>query len=491
MSVKGYLPALAGIFSASVLLLGALYAGLFAPALAVPPWLWAFLLGSAVESAYFAAYLLSPRTPWTVRLLELGFWLVPLYFLAGRSWRFLWLGGLTFLSWLLGRDYGAQLRDMERVADSLGDQAASTVSWEYEALESQGQSPAVEFFWRRLAGFGLLMAVLASAAHRRGLVEGSHLAWQLKLLGGIALCAGLTLQGGAYLFRLQMLWSCAKAEPDPALPRVWMRNLGLILLALLVLVYLAPVDYSPLTAETIGRLVMGLLQRGWEMPVPQERPAGERPQFPQEEATYGEPQGLDVAGLVFLIISFLLLAIFTAIILAVVGFILVELTKAEVERLRGLPKLAAAAYAALRKALAELSALLRRVKLQLPQARRTPGPLGRDQGAAPPGPGARMHLPERGIRALLRRIAREAGKKGLAFLPSQTPWEYGKLLQRRLGSQEDLIAEFFQGYQAVRYGARGLQGAAEQRVLAAGREILKKIEALEGEEQSDSGTRGG
>ena len=126
MSVKGYLPALAGIFSASVLLLGALYAGLFAPALAVPPWLWAFLLGSAVESAYFAAYLLSPRTPWTVRLLELGFWLVPLYFLAGRSWRFLWLGGLTFLSWLLGRDYGAQLRDMERVADLLGDQAAST-----------------------------------------------------------------------------------------------------------------------------------------------------------------------------------------------------------------------------------------------------------------------------------------------------------------------------------------------------------------------------
>lgn len=42
-----------------------------------------------------------------------------------------------------------------------------------------------------------------------------------------------------------------------------MRNLGLILLALLVLVYLAPVDYSPLTAETIGRLVMGLC-RGWK-----------------------------------------------------------------------------------------------------------------------------------------------------------------------------------------------------------------------------------
>ena len=105
-------------------------------------------------------------------------------------------------------------------------------------------------------------------------MEGSHRAWQLKLRGGSARCAGLTLQGGAYLFRRQMLWSCAKAEPDPARPSVWMRNLGLILLALLVLVFLAPVDYSPLTAETIGRLVMGLLQRGWEMPVPQERSVG-------------------------------------------------------------------------------------------------------------------------------------------------------------------------------------------------------------------------
>ena len=299
------------------------------------------------------------------------------------------------------------------------------MSWEFKALESQGQSPAVEFFWRRLAGFGLLMAVLASAAYRRGLVEGSHLAWQLKLLGGIALCApALLCQGGAS-FSGSRCSACARRNLIPALPRVWMRNLGLILLALLVLVYLAPVDYSPLTAETIGRLVMGLLQRGWEMPVPQERSAGERPQFPQEEATYGEPQGLDVAGLVFLIISFLLLAIFTAIILAVVGFILVELTKAEVERLRGLPKLAAAAYAALRKALAELSRAPAPGQTPATQARRPPGPWGGAKGLLRRARGPGCTCRSGGSGPCCAGLPGRRGKRDWLFCPARRPGSTG------------------------------------------------------------------
>jgi len=229
VTAKSYLPAAAAFFTASVLTLGTLYAGVLSSALAVPPWLWLFLLGSALESAYYAAYFLTPRTPWSVRLVELAVWLVPLYFLSGRSWAdSLWPAFLTFVSWLTARGYGSQLVTMERVADVLGDQAASTVSWEYESLTSSSNDLAIGFFWRRLIVFGLGIAVLAVASHGRTAAEP-------KFLGSSAEVG--RQPGGNQRFgspgwclpilRLEILWSYAQAVVDGSLTRLWFRNLGL------------------------------------------------------------------------------------------------------------------------------------------------------------------------------------------------------------------------------------------------------------------------
>ena len=62
MKIKGFLPAWASLFSFSVVALGAQYLSLLFPTLAVPLWLWPFLLFSALQSAYYATYYLSKRT---------------------------------------------------------------------------------------------------------------------------------------------------------------------------------------------------------------------------------------------------------------------------------------------------------------------------------------------------------------------------------------------------------------------------------------------
>lgn len=113
------------------------------------------------------------------------------------------------------------------------------------------------------------------------------------------------------------------------------------------------------------------------------------------------------------------------VLLAAFGFIVIQLTKGELERLRGLPKLAVEIYAALRRAAAKVLAALRGLKISLPLGKRVKLP-----GMRPPGGGeqpSRRRFPslDKGVRALLRRIARQAGKKGLRFRASQTPRSLG------------------------------------------------------------------
>src|SRR5699024_9175010 len=94
----------------------------------LPSWLWILILVATLESTYFAAYFLNPRTPLFVRLVELSLWTSPLYFLIGGfKPTFYWSSLVVFLPWLIGREYGAKLRTIESLADHLGDQGASTV----------------------------------------------------------------------------------------------------------------------------------------------------------------------------------------------------------------------------------------------------------------------------------------------------------------------------------------------------------------------------
>lgn len=281
----------------------------------------AFLLGSALESAYYAAYFLTPRTPWSVRLVELAVWLVPLYFLSGRSWAdSLWPAFLTFVSWLTARGYGSQLVTMERVADVLGDQAASTVSWEYESLTSSSNDLAIGFFWRRLIVFGLGIAVLAVASHGRTAAEPSSLALALRLAANLAVISGLALQAGAYLFRLEILWSYAQAVVDGSLTRLWFRNLGLVLLVLLLVVNLAPVNYSPLTAETVGKWASRLFQQEVDMTAFQESAGQESPSLPRGEQEWVEPEEPGLAAVILAVLILFLFGSLVMMVLAALGF---------------------------------------------------------------------------------------------------------------------------------------------------------------------------
>lgn len=481
MTAKSYLPAAAAFFTASVLTLGTLYAGVLSSALAVPPWLWLFLLGSALESAYYAAYFLTPRTPWSVRLVELAVWLVPLYFLSGRSWAdSLWPAFLTFVSWLTARGYGSQLVTMERVADVLGDQAASTVSWEYESLTSSSNDLAIGFFWRRLIVFGLGIAVLAVASHGRTAAEPSSLALALRLAANLAVISGLALQAGAYLFRLEILWSYAQAVVDGSLTRLWFRNLGLVLLVLLLVVNLAPVNYSPLTAETVGKWASRLFQQEVDMTAFQESAGQESPSLPRGEQEWVEPEEPGLAAVILAVLILFLFGSLVMMVLAALGFLLLYFTRTEIDRLRGVPRLAVEIYLAVRRAAAQLWMLLRRIKASLPTT--GGGAAGQKVSELGQETSSRQLRPwGRNVRALLRRIAAQAGKKGLPFRPSYTAWEYAQVLKGSLRQEEGLIQRFFQGYHQVRYGPEEMDGTEEEQLLEVGTEILKKIEEWEGE----------
>jgi hypothetical protein len=484
VNVKSILPALAGVFTAAIVFLAARYASLFSTVLFVPNWLWAFLLGSALESAYFAAYFLTPRTPFTVRLVELALWLGPIYLLVGRSpSAFLWPACLTAVCWLLARGCGLELSRLEKVADLIGDQGASTVSWEYESLTSMGQDElALGFFWRRVIACAAAVVVLAVAAHRREVKAAGALLLELRLAGGTAAASGLALLGGAYLFRLQTLWACAKAAVDPALPREWLRNLAIIVALSLALVYLAPIDYSPVTADTVGRLLAAVLSRGVELPELPKAAPEERPSFSQSGDPLPEVDSVGLGGIILTAMYLLLVALVSAVLLAALGFILFELTKGEIERLRGLPRLAVQVYAAVRRAVLQVLAALGRLKSIKPIKGQAIFP---GQGEERPSePSAdRDSPPERGVRALLLQIARQAGKKGLVFRRSQTPWEYGQALRGQFFPNEEVVGEFFQGYQRARYSRSGLSGAEEERVLAAGTQILNRVREWKGDEK--------
>lgn len=480
MRIKGLLPAWAGLLSFSVVSSGAQYLSLLFPTWAIPLWLWPIALLSALQSAYYATYYLNRRTPFLVRLIELAFWLVPTYFLSGRVIQvFLWNALLVILSWLIARGYGSHFVFMERVADYLGDQGASTVSWEYESLAStDSHYVPMKYFWWRLWGFALVLAVLAIAVHHRNVNLGGMLLLRLRLLGTLTVVSGLALQAGAYLFRLQILWGYARADVSPNLRRQWLRSLRLVLLLVVLVVNLAPIDYWPLTAQRIGEIVRQLQMEGPTFDLP---PLGgpeatprfeEQPDmvFPQEAAT--GPWGIILA-----LFTFLLLIGLAVVILLVLGFVLVQLIGGEIDRLKGLPRLAVQVYEGLRNAIRILIRELGNLKANV-QAKR-PRLAGSGETAAKRGGVRKAAALPKGVRAMLRRIAKVGAKKGLVFHPAQTASEYGQILQQRLPNAQNRVEDFFSGYQKVRYSGQELSSLEQGSLLEIGAQIVEEIDGLE------------
>lgn len=83
----------------------------------------------------------------------------------------------------------------------------------------------------------------------------------------------------------------------------------------------------------------------------------------------------------------------------------------------------------------------------------------------------------RGVRAMLRRMAKSAGQRGLVFRSSQTAQEYSRVLQENLPAVEDEVEGFFAGYHEVRYGTKQLTVKEEKDLLGLGARILAEIEA--------------
>ena len=471
MKTKGFATLCASLFTFFIFSLGTHYLSLLIPSWPVPPWLQFFVLVASLESAYFSAYLLTPRTPVLVRFGELGLWVIPLYvLLGGFNSTFRWSALFVFASWLVAREYGTQLRSMEKVADYLGDQAASTIRWEYESLQHRDQVHlATEYFWWRFWFFGLVLVVLSIGA--RGLKPPP---W---ILYGGALASGLFLQGLVYLLRLEILWEYGGAQVQPHLGGLWVRSLTILVLALMILVSVLPINYSPLTAERVGILVTSLLNRFTSLPnLPSEPFAGERPpsggavELPFEE---GE---LNFMGILLGLIFLVLIAVLVLFVLFVLGWVVVVFFMDEVERLQGLPRLAVQVYRAFTEAWSNFLNWIKDLGDKLPHlgvSRKAGGfiPAFQEQSKHTTKP----IFANQGVRDMFRQIVRLGNKQGLVYRKSQTPGEYGQTLGEELSQDQREVETFFKGYERERYSERPPSAEEQGKILASGAKILEEL----------------
>jgi len=481
MKTKGLLPALAALFSLAIVSILGRYIVLLFPGLDVPFWLGFIMFFAALESAYFSAYYLSPRTPFLVRLFELVLWLGPLYFLAGRALDvFATYSAFVLCTWLMARGYGSQLAYMERVADYLGDQGASTVTWEYESLESgDATKGSILYFWQRLLVFGALIALLAIACRSTGVrVMGGELAF-LRAMGTIAVVSGLALQACAYLFRLQILWNHAKADVNPVLGQIWVRTLLTLLLCTMLVVNVAPVDYWPLTAARIAEIMRGFVFHSPD-PLIEMESSGGNSQQEMEVLAFSEEIATGPWGIILAATIFAIMIVVGLLFLGIIGFIITQILGAEIERLKGLPRLAVQIYRGMQSAFGQLLHGARKIRsyLQVSSQRQRPSLPGDDLSR---NPTHKRRPLLKNVRAMFRQIAKEAGRRGLYYRPSLTVWEYGEILHDKLPQGKEAVGEFFSGYQEVRYSDHNVTNSEEQRLLEVGAEIIENIENLKGE----------
>jgi len=479
-----------------------------------PVWLYGLLFLLSFESVFYSAYVLSPRTPLTWRFLEIGlmWFLVTICLRMGRSfsypwwavWRaavdkaFLFPFGLAFLTWSIAGGFGQQLSRMKRIADELGDQAASTISWEFEslALKPENSSIPLEYFLRRWVGFAVLFAGLAIAVRRSGIQIASP--FLMAGLYTLLLGTGLVAQGSAYLERLATIWEQIGLEYPRVLTANWIRSLLIVSLVLMVLINVIPVDFSPLTYDDLVRFFFSLLHRfSADSPALPEVPeedlsppgGGGVLQLPWQADEEEPPMWAGIIALLYIVVFVGGLGMAVAVF---VGFVIVTFAQSELERLRGLPKAAVQFYLAVRTAFQQAYSFVfsgfRSVKRY---AATKAWSLSRSQGE-PEGvytsPSRRDDPLAQDIRGAYRQLVQQATSIGLVQKSSETPGEFGRQLQQTVPEHEPEIADFIDAYHLARYSNHALDDRLTARALSAAGSVLSSLRRMVRRKQIDRTT---
>jgi len=501
------LPLAGAVFAAGTGILVANYISMFYGRWAVPPWLYALLPLFALESVYYSAYVLSPRSPFTWRVMELSaaaalimlclrlehsctyplwaFW----HYL--RDLEFLVPFSLVLLTWAMAGGFGGQMARIARVRDELGDQATATLSCEYDSLSMKAPEASlpIEYFLARLMGVGFLLACLAVAAQRRGDLAGAPVGTRLVLgaLHVLTLASGLFLLGSAYLHRLTTIWFQVQLSYPPQLAARWLRNLAVVCLAAAVIVSVMPVDFSPITVDEIIRALARLAARAGRdagLSVQSEVPAGraERlPPVPLGELEHAEPS-FWVGVLTLLYMLFTALFTVTAA-LTFLGFLIVAFAQAELERIQGLPRAAVRLYQVVRESVQQLSRFflrqLRRVRDKAASMQAQAVSLGQPDGGGEEQR-RRENVVARDIRAAFRQLVQAAAAAGHGPRPGETPAEFGRRLAAVVPEDEEEVSNFIAHYHVARYSRRGLGTSLRQRALGEAERIMERLRRMRG-----------
>lgn len=511
MKLKHVVPSLAALFSFSVVNLVGQYISLLYGGWTFPVWLFAVIFLVSFESVYFSAFFLSPRTPITVRLLEVGSAVGAVYVivrltLSPLAYEWFELSQairdpyvilpalLTLAAWFMAGGYGQQFTVIHKLGDQLGDASASTVSWEYESLESRdyGVTMAIEYFFWRLFGYGFLIGVLAIAASRSGVVDDLSRGYRLGLgvLGIGGLSVGLILQGAVYLFRLETIWSYTGTRVSEGFQKDWFKNLAIFVIAVVGIVSIAPVNYSPITYDRLSQWAIGLFQGMDPFTVIEGDFQPESPPHSNEEMVewgIGEEEPSFWFALVMFLYFLVVVGGIALLVLLAVGFFLVMLAKDELDKLKGMPQLAVRIYRAFTAAvcggLMALRDLWGRGKNVLRRYTFSPTDTLSAERTHKAGKKRGPSGPVLHIRQMFQRIVRTGREVGIRMGPGQTPQEYGELLREKLPSVNTEIQFFIQSYNEVRYGKRMVEPEWKERVMEQGQEIVRQIKAWGKEEQ--------
>ena len=496
------LPLVGAIFAAAVGSILGQYIALFYRGWAFPGWLFPILLVFALESMYYSVYVLSPRTPFTWRLFELGAMvvLIELCLRATRSvtypWWALWRSAadldfiipfaLAVFVWGTAGGFGYKLARITKVRDELGDQAAATLSWEYDsiAMKAPNTTLPVEYFLFRLMGFGFLGACLAVAARRSGHYQSMSQREQFVLfaLHVLALTCGLLLQGGAYLHRLTVIWQHINVPYPRQLLNGWLRNLVIVCLGVAVLVSIMPVDFSPITYDNISGGIARLLMRMFDGPPQRAREQAESPDpgtppVPWVQPEEGEPPfwaGLLAVLYMLFIWGFTLLALVIGL-----GFLLITLVHGELERLRGLPRAAAQFFLAVQESVRQLVQFvlrhMQRVKERVRIPKTRPAAPWELEAPRPDRRGRQETAAVRDIRGAFRQLLQEAAGAGIPARAGETPGEFGSRLGEALPECGRDILEFMASYHMARYSRRELASSLSKAALAQAERIIAAL----------------
>ena len=505
MKLQRIVPCLAALFSFFVVSLAGQYLSLLCKGWIFPLWLFPVILFFSFESAYFSTFFLTPRTPMTVRLLEIGAVFCTVYGLSrlkGSAYGYEWFDllqavsdpqvllplVLTLAVWLMAGGYGRKFVEIHKLRDQLGDQSASTVSWEYESLEGKdyGASPMpMEYFFWRLFGYGLLIGILAVAASRTGAMAdvSSRYKFTLVLLGVGGLGVGLVLQGAVYLYRLETIWSYTGARVSEGFQMGWFKSLAIFVMGVLVIVSFVPINYSPITFDRLSQWVMGVIERMEPFPIMEGGFRSDSPPPSVEEMV--EWEGVEEEpsfwfALVMFLYFLLVVGGIGLLLLLAVGFMVVLLAKDELDKLKGLPHLAVRIYSAFIGAVREgwlfLSSLWRSGQQVFRKYTLSPLDTSADElrrqgtGNTAKPSGQALH-----IRQMFRRIVQTGREAGIKMSPEQTPQEYGEVLQEQFPTVDREVRIFFAAYNEVRYGERVLHSDRKKHIMEQGKRIVRQI----------------